>query len=573
MGRDDNQQSVGIFSNRLKKTPRGVGDRKLRVAEIERQFRLKQQTVNDSSKETNKVPQYSSKGMPEASTKEDLDKIPASGFVPPKTAAGETNYVTLTEAKERAKVRMVWGQTPSEDFPSPDTLTSQTPLSGFPTSSSRKFHGTAYEQPAAGAQPRTQADKARKRWAQQMDKSSTTEKVEESFWEQGPPTSDPNTERRYMLPKYKRTARPQHAAQEKPARGDKSAKFPVWLPGETYEDFAVRLRSFCDQGPRTDPEEEAQPSSTTPPDSPPSLITNQTPKFEDSETPYRAFVSSVSSTESGTAADAVHLDPFSTPDHRRNSKAQPNTKPQAKDRASGNRFRQDSRTNAAPKHGTPSDFPLSFSNRYRKYQSTEPDSLAADMRRFRVEYEKKMLGGRSTHTFTPAGEVPKSSPKRQTSPFFTILPPEIRHVIYSESLCTAKIIRGGELVEDKRTAVIIDDVRPSAMDLGIDATFLRTCWKIYREALPILYQDNWFGFSQVRMLKTFRTKGLALKGRSVTPYRAPIYSRLLPTIHFNFLTNVLLINSQVIQDNTSLRQSLTSNSSSKAACASSETCI
>lgn len=104
---------------------------------------------------------------------------------------------------------------------------------------------------------------------------------------------------------------------------------------------------------------------------------------------------------------------------------------------------------------------------------------------------------------------PTPSHKTAVSHFLQVLPAEIRLLVYKQLLCSSKIVRGGDLVEDKRTAIVVSDDRPSATALDIDATILRTCRQIYNEALPILYQDNWFGFSEVRLLRTFRTKNLA----------------------------------------------------------------
>jgi len=115
--------------------------------------------------------------------------------------------------------------------------------------------------------------------------------------------------------------------------------------------------------------------------------------------------------------------------------------------------------------------------------------------------------------------------------FLDILPPEIRRLIYRNLLCTPKIIPGGELVEDKRTAIIIPDAVPPTMNLSIDATFLRACRAIYSEALPILYQDNWFGFSKVSMLRVFRTKGLPItQTPSDSPYKNKSVLRYLDSI-------------------------------------------
>ena len=116
----------------------------------------------------------------------------------------------------------------------------------------------------------------------------------------------------------------------------------------------------------------------------------------------------------------------------------------------------------------------------------------------------------------PQSSVGLTEPSRTpvTCPFFQLPPLELRHLIYRQLLRAKKVIRGGELVEDKRTAVVVSDDPHPAFNLGIDATFFRTCRKMYCEALQILYEENWFGFSEVRMLKAFRTAGLPEESKS-----------------------------------------------------------
>ena len=99
------------------------------------------------------------------------------------------------------------------------------------------------------------------------------------------------------------------------------------------------------------------------------------------------------------------------------------------------------------------------------------------------------------------------------SPFFALLPTEIRRHIYHELLCTPRTIRGGDLVEEKRTMLVMIEPRQPHQDLRIDSTLLRTCRKIYDEALPILYGENKFGFCDVNSIKVFRTGDLALMPR------------------------------------------------------------
>ncbi|KAL8823802.1 MAG: hypothetical protein Q9191_005538 [Dirinaria sp. TL-2023a] len=119
---------------------------------------------------------------------------------------------------------------------------------------------------------------------------------------------------------------------------------------------------------------------------------------------------------------------------------------------------------------------------------------------------KTSLGKGTTDKLVP--HEPTSSQKQFQCPLLEYLPVEIRLLIYKHLLVADKVIRGGELVQDKLISLIIPDQRPPMLDLGIDSTILRTCRQIYREALPILYKDNTFGFSQVKMIKAFKKEGL-----------------------------------------------------------------
>lgn len=94
--------------------------------------------------------------------------------------------------------------------------------------------------------------------------------------------------------------------------------------------------------------------------------------------------------------------------------------------------------------------------------------------------------------------------------FLTMLPFELRRFIYLHLLTTPKPIYSGELLLDARTTIITPADVPPSLNLSISSTFLRTCRAIYTEALPILYQENCFVFSKVSMLHMFRAKGLAI---------------------------------------------------------------
>jgi hypothetical protein len=123
------------------------------------------------------------------------------------------------------------------------------------------------------------------------------------------------------------------------------------------------------------------------------------------------------------------------------------------------------------------------------------------------------LGHRLTvanHLYTSQHESAPGPTRRMISPLLAVLPVELRQQIYRELLESPRSIRGGDLVEEKATALVVSDVRHAHQILAIDATILRTCRKVYEEALPVLYQVNHFGFRDVRSLRAFRSGGLTL---------------------------------------------------------------
>lgn len=111
---------------------------------------------------------------------------------------------------------------------------------------------------------------------------------------------------------------------------------------------------------------------------------------------------------------------------------------------------------------------------------------------------------------TAAVEVKGTLPQASTSPFFAVLPAEIRMQIYRELLCTPRVIPGAESVRGGRTVKVIS-AHDVALDrsLGIDATCLSTCRRMYHEALPIPYRENEFGFAGPESLETFAQWGLS----------------------------------------------------------------
>jgi len=90
--------------------------------------------------------------------------------------------------------------------------------------------------------------------------------------------------------------------------------------------------------------------------------------------------------------------------------------------------------------------------------------------------------------------------------FFNDFPQEVRDIIYR---CLLKqkpmIVEPDRLVELRNTSMVLPVPRPRT---SLDATILRTCRRIYKEALPILYSENWFCFDNAAAIKTFSVRGL-----------------------------------------------------------------
>ncbi len=114
------------------------------------------------------------------------------------------------------------------------------------------------------------------------------------------------------------------------------------------------------------------------------------------------------------------------------------------------------------------------------------------------------------HFHTSQHESTPKPTRRMISPFLAVLPVELRQQIYWELLSSPRSIRGGDLVEEKAAALVVSDIRHAHQILAIDSTILRTCRKVYEEALPISYKVNHFGFRDVRSLRAFRSGGLTL---------------------------------------------------------------
>jgi len=64
------------------------------------------------------------------------------------------------------------------------------------------------------------------------------------------------------------------------------------------------------------------------------------------------------------------------------------------------------------------------------------------------------------------------------------------------------------LVYDRLTTLVTSKAQRVLYKLSVDTTVLRTCRQIYFEALPILYEENYFVFFSPQALDMFRDKGL-----------------------------------------------------------------
>ena len=99
-------------------------------------------------------------------------------------------------------------------------------------------------------------------------------------------------------------------------------------------------------------------------------------------------------------------------------------------------------------------------------------------------------------------------------PLFAKTPAEVRNQIYDYLLKSkrGRIKRPDLLLLNKRSGVVYQknkrDHDAPDPDPGIDATILRTCRKIYYEALPILYLGNTFYFWYPAQIDTFKLDGI-----------------------------------------------------------------
>lgn len=81
-------------------------------------------------------------------------------------------------------------------------------------------------------------------------------------------------------------------------------------------------------------------------------------------------------------------------------------------------------------------------------------------------------------------------------------------MIYRCLLVAPEIDNPSHLVNEKMRSLIIPASHPRLIILSVDATALRTCRRIYEEALPVLYGENTYVFSTAISLETFKGEGL-----------------------------------------------------------------
>jgi len=138
------------------------------------------------------------------------------------------------------------------------------------------------------------------------------------------------------------------------------------------------------------------------------------------------------------------------------------------------------------------------------------------------------IGNARTQTFTTLSQAYEA---QQISPFFSLIPAEVRNEIYEYLLLSPNII---------------DHVGPPAISspsnfphyvrfkLHIDATVLRTCRAICYEGYPVLYGRNLFSFLSPGDMTNFNLGGLVpVFGTGISP-TTPIVGGL--TSHADYAT-------------------------------------
>ena len=559
MGRDDVRQSVGIFNNRLKKTPpylrgvRGLSDEH-NVANND--FMRSQPKTNPHRSEVNNP-----------------NRPP---LIPLENIKSSKDYVTLGEAKERAQQ---WSAQ-AQELRSREKHSREATQMPHDPSLFQRNQNQATEQAVAA------------------EKGSPRKRAKDAS------CIGPDPERRYTIPVRPRTQaispgsletsqywnQPQYRSwteritPENVARPDPFPYYDFDHPGETYEEWETRFNAYENsrrrwrenmydrlfaqpQHPTSGEEKpEAEDGSSPSLNSLPSPIKKVISDIKTPKRPYQPTVSSdlpetevnpdisrqdskghtsnetlqslpslfsvaLSSEDHPAIADKPHDIPrFQKPVITSSKKDQACQNPKIPDIVAPADRPIPGSIDDLPPHllqaidgerkNVKSENQTQMQDRAYSRPSTkrarldQPHDFAEVVHRDLARRERKSLRRQTLVKPKASVSLPKPSRSPITCPFFQLLPLELRHLIYRQLLCAKKIFRGGELVEDKRTTVVVSEDPHPAFNLGIDATFFRTCRKMYCEALPILYQENWFGFSEVRMLKTFRTKGLPEKRKS-----------------------------------------------------------
>jgi len=333
MGRDDDCQSVGMYSNRLKKAPP-----KLRFAAIHRGAMMDKAADTfppsilatraqrtDSGLKTERRKNHNIKDH--APQRSRLGLALSATVVEPSSAE-----VSINERERPMQQRaFIKERSPEENLPD------RSPM--VPISNTYYAQDSLKTGIGAGPQIQRQADASRSdNVKSEHSRYDPAETLEESRWKRSSPrllSFGPDPNRQYILPKYQKikaappqhdtrtpyvsreqhASEPGHAASGYPTRGQFSSEFQHYIPGETYDSFEARFNrrfdhildpGYVQHGRKRSRHEmnaagaETQPGSTTPPDTPPNSV--KEPDLEGSKRRFQAYAASVSST--GSAAEA-----------------------------------------------------------------------------------------------------------------------------------------------------------------------------------------------------------------------------------------------------------------------------
>lgn len=95
---------------------------------------------------------------------------------------------------------------------------------------------------------------------------------------------------------------------------------------------------------------------------------------------------------------------------------------------------------------------------------------------------------------------------------FLALPLEIRMKVYEYLLISPRPL---SFLDDRKVNRPMVFSVPYGLKPDIDATFMRTCQAVYREALPVLYQRNTFEFDGPGGITHFKDANLPFLGKSI----------------------------------------------------------